>query len=120
MNEFAKKFFLAGLGLAATTEEKAKSTFNELIQKGDKLQSNEAKFLKELMDSTEKTTVEFGEKFDEFRNEFIQKMNLVTKDDYDKLAEEVSKLKEEVASMDYNKVVKEIKNLKDEVKNSGS
>jgi|Wag4MinimDraft_12_1082652.scaffolds.fasta_scaffold00270_3 poly(hydroxyalkanoate) granule-associated protein len=115
MNEFAKKLFLAGLGLAATTEEKAKSTFNELIQKGDKLQSKEAQFLKELMDSTDKTASEFSEKFEDFRNEFIQKMNLVSRDEHEKLLDEVNTLKKIISEMDYEKLDREIKDLKNEI-----
>lgn len=118
MNEFAKKLFLAGLGLAATTEEKAKATFNELIQKGDKLQSKEAQFLKELMDSTEKTASEFSEKFDDFRKEFIQKMNLVSRDEHEKLLEEIAALKKQISEMDYKKLVREIEELKNEIAKS--
>ncbi|TYB34158.1 MAG: phasin family protein [Flexistipes sinusarabici] len=117
MNEFARKFFLAGLGLAATTENKAKNAFNELIQKGENLQSKEAKFLKEMMDSTEKTADEFSDRFDDLKNDFIQKMGAVSKEEFEDLKSTVNKMKKQNDEHNENleKLTEEIKKLKNEI-----
>lgn len=117
MNEFARKFFLASLGLAATTENKAKNAFNELIQKGENLQSKEAQFLKEIMDSTEKTTDEFSDRFDDLKNEFIKKMGGVSKEEFEKLETTVNKVKKQndEYSQSFEKLTEEIKKLRNDL-----
>lgn len=117
MNEFARKFFLAGLGLAATTENKAKNAFNELTQKGENLQSEEAKFLKEIMDSSEKTADEFSDRFDDLKEEFIRKMGAVSKEEFDDLKSSLNKMKaqNDEHSENLEKLTEEIKKLKNEL-----
>lgn len=92
MIEFVKKTILAGVGLAVITKDTVLESLNELVEKG-RLTKEEAavmseKIFEEGKTETEKAKVEAGKLF----NEMLHRANVVTKDQYDALAERVTQL----------------------------
>lgn len=83
---------LAGVGLAVVTKDKVLESLDELVDKG-KLTKEEAaamsdKIVSEGAAETEKAKVEVSKLF----NEMLHRANVVTKDQYDALAERVTVL----------------------------
>ena len=92
MIELVKKTMFAGLGLAVVTKDKVLESLNELVEKG-KLTKEEAvemsdKIVEEGKNETEKAKVEASKLF----NDMLHFANVVTKDQYDLLADRVKEL----------------------------
>jgi polyhydroxyalkanoate synthesis regulator phasin len=92
MIDLVKKTMLAGIGLAVVTKDKVLESLDELVEKG-KLTKEEAaamseKIVEEGKVETEKAKVEASKLFIDMLN----RANVVTKDQYDALAERVTEL----------------------------
>jgi polyhydroxyalkanoate synthesis regulator phasin len=99
MNNLAKNLILAGLGLASMTEEKAKEFYNKLIEYGKKYEdSDEA-----IVGSVVKTYDKASEKIDEISSELIEnlrdKLNLISKKEYDNLIKKIENIESELANI---------------------
>ena len=83
---------LAGLGLAIVTKEKVLESLGELVERGTLTEAEAVemseKIVQEGKDQAEKAKIEVGKLF----TEMLQKANLVTKDQYEALAQRVSDL----------------------------
>ena len=92
MIELLKKTMFAGVGLAVVTKEKVLESLEELVEKGKLTQEEAAdlsdKIVLEGKEQTEKAKVEASNLF----TEMLQRANVVTRDQYDALAERVTKL----------------------------
>jgi polyhydroxyalkanoate synthesis regulator phasin len=88
ISEMIKRAMLAGLG----AQEKIKELTDELIKKGELSQSQGAKIIKEWTDVAEKSTAELSSGMNELVVKALQKMNLPTKEDLDRLNRKVQSL----------------------------
>ena len=92
MADLIKNAILAGLGILSLTREKAKSLAEDLIKKGELAKTEEAKFVKDLMEKAEKTGGEVKKKIEETVEETIKKLNIPTRKDLDEIKEKLDKL----------------------------
>lgn len=92
MIDLVKKGMLAGIGVVVVTKDKIIETLDEWVQKGE-ITKDEAvamsdKIVEEGRNETEKAKVEASKLF----NHMLHRANLVTKDQYDALADRVKDL----------------------------
>jgi polyhydroxyalkanoate synthesis regulator phasin len=92
MIDLMKKTMFASVGLAVVTKDKVLESLDELVEKG-KLTKEEAaemsdKIVEEGKTETDKAKVEATKLF----NDMLHRANVVTKDQYDALAERVTEL----------------------------
>ena len=92
MFETLDKLMLAGLGALSMTREKAEKIFDEYVSRGKEEQANRGGFVKELVDSAEKTRDEFKKLVNEQTQEAAKKLNLATHDDIHRLEKKIDQL----------------------------
>lgn len=79
---------LAGLGV----QEKVKEFIEDLIKKGELSESQGAKLVKEWADTANKTSEQLNKNVSEIFAATMEKMNLPTKGDLDKLNDKIQSL----------------------------
>ena len=90
---------LAGFGI----QEKVKEFIDDLVKKGELSESQGAKLVKEWSDKFEKNTTDISKSLNEMVAKTLEKMNLSTKDDIQKLNEKVDTLAAKVAKIEDKK-----------------
>lgn len=97
MDSLAKNLILAGLGLASMTEEKAKEFYNKLIEYGKKYEDSDEAVLSGFVKTYDKAS----DKIDEFGEELLEsirdKLNLISKKEYEILNERINSLEKDLA-----------------------
>jgi polyhydroxyalkanoate synthesis regulator phasin len=92
MIDLVKKTMLASVGLAVVTKDKVLESLDELVEKGKLTQEEAAqmsdKIVEEGKAETDKAKVEASKLF----NDMLHRANVVTKDQYDALAQRVTEL----------------------------
>lgn len=99
MNNDIKNFFLAGLGSAAYTYEKATNLIDDFVQKG-KLTFQEGKDLSEELKRNVKEKKTQGNSFTKEENPLtkedmillLKEMNFATKEDFENISKRLSKI----------------------------
>jgi polyhydroxyalkanoate synthesis regulator phasin len=81
MFETLDKFMLAGLGALTMTRERAEKLFDEYVSKGQAEREARSGFVKEVMDSADKTRAEFQRLVADQVRQTIGNLHLATKDD---------------------------------------
>ena len=86
MFESIDRMFLAGLGALTMTRERAEKIFDDYVKKGES-QREEARsgFVKDLMDSADKTRKEFERLVSEQVQQAVERTNLATREDVQRL-----------------------------------
>ncbi|TAL24652.1 MAG: hypothetical protein EPN94_06795 [Nitrospirae bacterium] len=79
---------LAGLGM----QQKVKEFIDELVKKGELSESQGSKLVKEWSEKAEKGTDQFTKSISEALTKALNKMNLPTKDDVEKLNKKIQAL----------------------------
>ena len=87
---------LAGFGV----QEKVREFVDELVKKGELSESQGAKLVKEWSDKFEKNTTDISKSVNEVVTRALEKMNLPTKDDLQKLNEKIDSLAARVAKVE--------------------
>ncbi len=87
---------LAGFGM----QEKVKDFIDDLVKKGELSESQGAKLVKEWSDKFEKNTTDISKSLNEVVTKTLEKMNLSTKDDIQKLNEKVDALASRVSKVE--------------------
>ncbi len=87
---------LAGFGV----QEKVREFVDELVKKGELSESQGAKLVKEWSDKFEKNTTDISKSLNEVVTKALEKMNLPTKDDLQKLNEKIDSLAARVAKVE--------------------
>jgi polyhydroxyalkanoate synthesis regulator phasin len=90
---------LAGFGM----QEKVKEFIDDLVKKGELSESQAAKLVKEWSDKFEKNTTDISKSLNEVVTKTLEKMNLSTKDDIQKLNEKVDTLAARLAKIEDKK-----------------
>ncbi len=87
---------LAGFGV----QEKVKEFVDDLVKKGELSESQGAKLVREWSEKFEKNTEDLSKSLNEMVAKTLEKMNLSTKDDIQKLNEKVDTLSSRVSKME--------------------
>jgi polyhydroxyalkanoate synthesis regulator phasin len=92
MFETLDKMVLAGLGALSLTRERAEQIFDELVQRGQAERPNKPAFVKDLMDSAEKTRKTLEDLVARQVQQGLGRLNLATKDDLARLEARLEQL----------------------------
>jgi len=95
MEDLIKNIVMAGLGLLSLTNEKAKSLAKDLIKKGELSETNEAKFVKDLMEKAKKAGSEIDKKVEKAVEKSLKKLNIPTRKDLDEIKRKLDDLAKE-------------------------
>ncbi len=94
--ETVRNAMLAGFGM----QQKVKEFIDELVKKGELSESQGAKLVKEWSEKAEKSTEGLTKNFSEILTKTLDKMNLPTKDDIEKLNKKVQTLSNRVKKLE--------------------
>jgi len=92
MADLIKKTILAGLGVLSLSREKAEEITKDLIKRGELAKTDEAKFVRDLMDLVKKNKAGLEEKIEKAVRKALAKLEIPTRKDIDDLKEEINKL----------------------------
>ena len=92
MFETLDKLMLASLGVLSITQEKAEKIFDEYVSRGKEEKVNRSGFVKDILDSAEKTRSEFKKLVNEQSHEAVKRLNLATHDDIHRLEKKIDQL----------------------------
>ncbi|MBU4321072.1 MAG: hypothetical protein KJ739_08305, partial [Nitrospinae bacterium] len=87
---------LAGLGM----QQKVNEFIDELIKKGELSESQGAKLVKEWTEKAEKGTEGFTKNFSEILSKTLEKMNLPSKDEIDKLNKKIQNISNRIKKLE--------------------
>ena len=96
MSDLVKKTILAGLGVLSLSREKADGITKDLIKRGELAKTEEAKFVKDLMEQAEKNKVEVEKKIEKVVEKTLARLNIPTRKEINALKKEINALKKEV------------------------
>ncbi|MEE9523643.1 MAG: phasin family protein [Thermodesulfovibrionales bacterium] len=86
--DIVRNALLAGLGV----QEKIKEFVDELVKKGELSDSQGAKLIKEMAEKADKGTEDLSKTFSELITKILDKMNLPTRDDLEKINKKLNSL----------------------------
>jgi len=92
MFETLDKLMMAGLGALTMTRERAEAMFDEYVSKGQAVRETRTGFVKEVMDSAERTRAEFQKLVSEQVRQALSSMHLASKDDIERLERKIDLL----------------------------
>ena len=92
MSDLIKNTVLAGLGILSLTHEKAEKLAKDLIKKGELSETEEAKFVKDLMKRAEKYGIETEKKIEKTVEKTLKKLNIPSHKDLDEIKDKLDKL----------------------------
>ena len=92
MSDLIKNTVLAGLGILSLTHEKAEKLAKDLIKKGELSETEEAKFIKDLMERAEKYSVEAEKKIEKTVKKTLKKLNVPSRKDLEEINDKLDKL----------------------------
>lgn len=107
MDNFAKNLILAGLGLASMTEEKAKEFYNKLLEYGKKYEDSDEAVMSGFVKTYDKASDKIDEIGEELLESIREKLNLISKKEYEILNERIIALEKNMSS-----IKSELENLK--------
>lgn len=92
MFETLDRLMLAGLGALTMTREKAETLFDEYVNKGQNVRETRAGFVRDVMDSAERTRTELEKLVADQVRQAIAGMHLASKDDIERLERKIDQL----------------------------
>ncbi|MBC7361183.1 MAG: phasin family protein [Candidatus Aminicenantes bacterium] len=92
MLDIIKKTILAGLGLISLTREKAEEIAKDLIKRGELAETEEAKFVKDLLEQAEKSKAELEKKLEKTVEAVLTKLNIPTRKEFEELKARVEEM----------------------------
>jgi polyhydroxyalkanoate synthesis regulator phasin len=95
--ELTRKVLLAGIGAAVLAQEEAESFIQKLVEKGE-LAEKEGKGI--LKDFHEKRWEKKGNEIDRVVASIVQRMDIPTRSDFQKLSEKISEISKKVNDLE--------------------
>ena len=92
MSSLIKNVVLTGLGILSFTQEKAQNLAKDLIKKGELSETEEAKFVKDLMKRAEKYGSEVEKKIEKTVEKTLRKLDIPSRKDLAEIKEKLDKL----------------------------
>lgn len=96
LNDLMHKALMAGLGVP----EKLKDLIDDLVKKGELSESQGAKLVKEWSDKASKTGDDINKNLTDFVNKTLEKMNIPTREEVEKLERKVTALSARVKKLE--------------------
>jgi len=96
LNELIHKTLMAGIGVP----EKIKEVIDELVKKGELSESQGAKLVREYSEKINKTGDELNRLVTDLIDNALEKINIPTRDELDKLSRKVSSLSSRVKKLE--------------------
>ncbi len=96
INEIVHKALMAGIGIP----EKIGEIVDELVEKGELSESQGSKFVKEYSDKLGKSGDEINKCMSDLINTTLEKMNIPTRDEVEKLNKKLTSLSARVKKME--------------------
>jgi polyhydroxyalkanoate synthesis regulator phasin len=90
--ETLDRLVLAGLGALSMTRERAEKVFDEYVSKGQAARESRSGFVKEVMDSAEKTRTELEKLVSKQVRQTVDNLHLASKDDVQRLEQKLDAL----------------------------
>ena len=87
---------LAGFGV----QEKVKEFIDELVRKGELSESQGAKLVKEWSEKADKGSSDLNKNFSELMSKTLEKMNIPTKEEVDRLNKQIQNLSARVRKLE--------------------
>ena len=97
--DMIRNALLAGFGV----QEKVKEVIDDLVKKGELSESQGAKLVKEWTEKVEKNTEDVSKSISEIIAKTLEKMNLPTKGDVEKLQGKIDSLEARVSKLEGTK-----------------
>ena len=94
--DIVRNALLAGLGV----QEKVKEFVDELVKKGELSDSQGAKLIKEMAEKADKGTEDLSKTFSELITKTLDKMNLPTRDDLEKINKKLNSLSAKIKKIE--------------------
>ncbi len=98
MIEYLRKPMLMGLGLAFLTKDKIEEMANDLAEKGDLSKKDVRAFVEDLSSRSEEAKKKVEQRVEKIVKKTLEKMNLVSRDEFLELEEQVRRLKQDRAA----------------------
>jgi polyhydroxyalkanoate synthesis regulator phasin len=92
MFETLDRFMMAGLGALTMTRERAEKLFDEYVSKGQAERDARTGFVKEVMDSAERTRSELEKLVSDQVRHTVTNLNLASREDLQRLEAKVDQL----------------------------
>ena len=92
MFETLDKFLLAGLGALSMTRERAEKIFDDYVSRGKAEKEARTGFVKDVMDTAEKTRSELEKIVSEQVQAAVSKLSLATREDLARVEKKLDKL----------------------------
>ncbi len=96
INEILHKALMAGIGVP----EKLKELVEELVEKGELSKSDGARLVKECSEKVSKSSDEFNKGMTDLVNKALEKINISTRDEVDKLKKKVTALSSRIKKLE--------------------
>ena len=100
MKNMIKKGLALGLGLAITSKEQAEKVVEELVKKGEMTQEESKGFVSELIQKGQETQKELEVFINNKVQQLLGQLNLVTKDEAQRLEQQISQLEERINQLE--------------------
>ncbi|MEA2039016.1 MAG: polyhydroxyalkanoate synthesis regulator [Thermodesulfobacteriota bacterium] len=95
MIDLIKKGFLAGLGLAAMTRDKAEELVKVAMEKGEISEKEGKDLVDKLLKRSEEARKDLETKVEGIVHKALEKMNVATKDDISEIKEKIKNLEKQ-------------------------
>ena len=92
MLEPVEKLLLAGLGALSMTRERAEKIFEEYVQRGEAEKASRSGFVKELLQTAEKTRKDLEGMISERVREAVGKLDLASREDIERVENKLDEL----------------------------
>lgn len=92
MFETLDKLMLAGLGALSMTKERAEKIFDEYVERGQAQKASRSGFVKEVMETADKTRKDLEDMISERVREALGKLNLASHEDIQRLEDKIDQL----------------------------
>ena len=92
MFETLDKMMMAGLGALSMTRERAEQMFDDAVNKGKAAKDNRSGFVKEVMDSAEKTRSELEKMISDQVQKTVTNLHLATQEDVQRIEQKLDEL----------------------------
>ncbi len=92
MFETLDKMMLAGLGAVSMTRERAEQMFDEYVSKGRAERENRSGFVKEVMDSADRTRNELERIVSQQVKETVSSLQLASQEDVQRIEQKLDQL----------------------------
>ncbi len=86
------KMMYAGLGAISMTRQRAEKLFDDYVKRGQAEKEKRTGFIKDVMETSEKTRKEFENLVSEQVKKVVKQMNVATSDDIKRLEKKLDKL----------------------------